>query len=256
MNIDVDLSLPDKEKEKMKGEIQDHFEGKKQEEFGKTLFEKLSEVYKTQFPGTGLTPKFPDLHNAAAEEAVKSLDAEVLKNASDDIKILAIKQDIDLGKAGIKTMCTASEIYMPQTYRFLETYTTSEFKRVMLVHKYLGIWLEFPTIGELGRNEPEVKKYFRTYLHLLEDRGVEQDKQFHYEEREFLFLEKEGDNKFPRELQRVLDEDEEKENYNEIPEVQTLELTVSSLPASGAMTIDSLSMEIKFFNGTKWETIS
>ncbi len=244
----MNINLTDKEK--MKGEIQDHFEGKKQEEFGKTLFEKLSEVYKTQFPGTGLTPKFPDLHNAAAEEAVKSLDAEALKDAFDSGKIAAIKQEIDAGRAGIKTMCTASEIYMPQTYGFLKAHTTSEFKRVMMIHKFLGLWLESPTIGELGRNEPEVKKYFRTYLHLLENRGIEQDKQFNYKPEEFLFLDKEGDNKFSRELQRVLDEDEDKEKYND-------HLTTANVarPKKGQIHTDAATLEIKFFNGTKWETI-
>ena len=196
-------------------------------------------------------------------------NGEILKDASDDIKILAIKQDIDLGKAGIKTMCQASEIYMPQTYRFLEAYTSSEFKRVMLVHKYLGIWLEFPTMGELGRNDPEVKKYFRTYLHLLEDRGVEQDKQFHYEPDDLLFLNKEGDHKLSRELQRVLAGDEENETYNGaapslsfkndpntgIQISESLELSVSTLPASGAMTIDTLTLEIKMFDGDKWREI-
>jgi hypothetical protein len=247
--------------EKMKEELRDHFEEKKKEEFGRSLFEKFSDLYKQHLDPLTITPvqKFPDLReevtNAAAEEEIKSLEAEILKDASDDIKITAIKQDIEAERAGIRTMCEASKIYMPQTYRFLEAYTASEFKRVMLVHKYLGIWLEFPTIGELGRNDPEVKKYFKTYLHLLEDRGIEQDKQFHYKPEEFLFLNKDGDNKLPHQLQRVLDEDEEHENYNEPLEIQTLELTVSSLPASGAMTIDALTMEMKIFNGTKWETI-
>ena len=212
MNVDPYLNLTYEKREKMKEELQDHFEGKKKKEFGINIFQAISKAYSQQFPGGAPPPKFPDLHNATAEEAVKSLDAEILKNASDDVILTTIKQDIDAGRAGIKEIWEATRIYMPKTYGFLEDYTQDEFKRISLIRSFLGLWLPWPTVGEEER--AKAKKYFKTYLHLLEDRGTEQDKHFHHFPLK-AFKAKDKDERIPDVLQRVLDKDEEDEKYNE-----------------------------------------
>jgi hypothetical protein len=268
MNVDPYLNLTYEKRKKVKKEIQDRVQGKKKSNFGKEIFKAMQKAWSQEYLEEEATTT--NIADAAGEELTKSLDREILENASDDIKIAAIKQDIEAGREGIKGIWAAVGIYMPQTHGFLENYTESEFKRVMLVHKFLGHWMEFPTIGQLGNKTEEAKKYFKTYLHLLEDRGVEQDKHFHYTPLKTVWTKDEEEN-IPRQLRRVLDEDEEGEKYNELGEYdayiqrfepaiysEQMEISVSaaSVPAvSGQININYPTLEIQVFDGTKWDVV-
>ncbi len=106
----------------------------------------------------------------------------------------------------IRSTCKAIELHMPKYYNYLKDLTISEFKRVQLTHILLGHWQEFPTIQDLETHSTHSKSYFSTFIKLLKDRGVEQEKYFNWENSENSFINILQDKPIPRSFGKILEE--------------------------------------------------
>jgi len=127
-----------------------------------------------------------------------------------------IKKNIKNGGLKIKLVCRAIELLMPKYYEYLEALTTSEFKRVLVTHEVLGQWGKFPTITEMETYHPSSIIYFSTFLTLLEDRGVEQEKYIIWTKTWIpQVLETEPLSTLSSAFERILREDEKNEKFNE-----------------------------------------
>jgi hypothetical protein len=164
-------------------------------------------------------------------------------------EIKLIRKDIELGNMGINSLCRSIELLMPKYYRYLKLLTSNEFKRAQLTHIILDHWQEFPGISDIQTQKPRAKTYFRTFIKLLEDRGVEQDKYFVWREDQILET---GNDYVPDRVQKILDEDEKKEKFNEdaiVPRTPTKIVT-------GTMVCNPHTFEMQVFDGTNWHKVS
>ena len=143
----------------------------------------------------------------------------------------------------IRSTCKAIELHMPKYYNYLKDLTISEFKRVQLTHILLGHWQEFPTIQDLETHSTHSKSYFSTFIKLLKDRGVEQEKYFNWENSENSFINILQDKPIPRSFGKILEEDEKNETFNE-----------RVLP--GALVCNPITFKMEVFDGTDWKEIS
>ena len=157
-----------------------------------------------------------------------------------------IKKNIKNGGLKIKLVCRAIELLMPRYYEYLKTLTTSEFKRVLVTHHLLGQWREFPTIQEMEIYHSSSITYFSTFLTLLEDRGIEQEKYMTWTKP--WIPEVLGGKDIPRAFERILREDEKNEKFN-------IGGLTSLNAEAGSLFLDSGTGKMKVYDGKSWQSL-